>query len=52
MGSMKPKIFNMKLGFWQVRIADKYRTAFTVLFEHYELCLLGPQNAPSEFSYN
>ena len=43
----------MKSGFWQIQIAepDRYKTAFTVPFGHYEwnvmpFCL---KNAPSEF---
>ena len=45
--------FDMKSGFWQIQIAepDRYKTAFTVPFGHYEwnvmpFCL---KNAPSEF---
>ena len=43
----------MKSGFWQFQIseADKYKTAFTTPFEHYEwnVMLFGLKKAPSEF---
>ena len=45
--------FNMKSGFWQIQIKpeDRYKTAFTVPFEHYELNVMPfrLKNAPSEF---
>ena len=43
----------MKSGFWQIQIKeqDKYKTAFTVPFEHYEWNAMpfGLKNAPLEF---
>jgi hypothetical protein len=45
--------FNMKLGFWQVQIADKdrYKNTFTTPFGHYEWNVMpfGLKNALSEF---
>ena len=45
--------FNMKSGFWQVQISetDKYKTAFTTPFGHYEWNVMpfGLKNALSEF---
>jgi len=45
--------FDMKSGFWQIQIAeqDRYKTAFTVPFGHYEwnVTPFGLKNAPSEF---
>ena len=42
----------MKSGFWQVQIKeeDRYKTAFTVPFGHYEWNVMpfGLKNAPSE----
>ena len=44
--------FDMKFGYWQVQIgeADKYKTAFTTPFRHYEWNVMpyGLKNAPSE----
>ena len=43
----------MKLGFWQVQIKeeDRYKTAFTVPFGHYEWNVMpfGLKNDPSKF---
>ena len=45
----------MKNGFWQIQIAkkDKYKTAFTVPFGHYEWNVMpfSLKNAPSEFQH-
>ena len=45
--------FDMKYDFWQIQIKeeDKYKTAFTVQFRHYEWNVMsfGLNNAPSEF---
>ena len=45
--------FDMKSGFWQIQIneKDRYKTAFTVPFGHYEwnVMPLGLKNAPNEF---
>ena len=43
----------MKFGFWQILIKeeDKYKTAFTVSFGHYEWNIMsfGLKNVPSKF---
>ncbi|GAB2265572.1 hypothetical protein Dimus_037837 [Dionaea muscipula] len=45
--------FDMKCGYWQIQVAeeDKYKTAFTVPFGHYEWNIMsfGLKNAPSEY---
>ena len=45
--------FDLKSGFWQIQIAeeDRYKTAFTTPFGHFEWCVMpfGLKNAPSEF---
>ena len=45
--------FDLKSGFWQIQIKDedRYKTAFTVPFRHFEWNVMpfGLKNAPSEF---
>ena len=45
--------FDMKSGFWQIQISenDRYKTAFTTPFVHYEWNVMpfGLKNSPSEF---
>ena len=45
--------FDMKSGFWKkkIRESDRYKTAFTTPFGHYESNVMpfGLKNAPSEF---
>ena len=45
--------FDMKSGFWQIQISenDRYKTAFTTHFGHYEWNVMpfGLKNAPNEF---
>ena len=45
--------FDMKLGFWQVQIKEqnRYKTAFTVPFDHYEWNVMpfSLKNVPSDF---
>ena len=47
--------FDLKSGFWQIQITekDRYKTAFTVPFGHYEWNVLpfGVKNGPSEFQH-